>query len=72
MKRVNIPLKDEIHQKAKIISVLKNITLNEYLQKAIEEAIAKDENILSKIDKLKEKKNEKWIQTSPGKKRNLS
>ncbi len=53
MKRVNIPLKEEVHQKAKIISVLKNITLNEYLQKAIEEAISKDEHILKKIEKLK-------------------
>ena len=51
MKRVNIKLKEDIHTKAKVISVLKDITLNEYFEKAIEEAISKDRNILDKIKK---------------------
>jgi predicted HicB family RNase H-like nuclease len=51
MKRVNIRLSEEAHTKSKIISVLKDITLNEYFEKAIEAAIEKDKAILSKIKK---------------------
>ena len=35
-KRINIALKEDTHTKAKVISVLKNITLNDYLEQAIE------------------------------------
>ena len=49
--RVNIRLDEEIHTKAKIISVLKNITLNEYFEKAIEEAVSKDKKILDELKK---------------------
>ena len=45
-KRVNIALKEEIHTKAKVISVLKNITLNDYFEKAIERAIEKDKHLI--------------------------
>ncbi len=48
-KRVNIALDEEIHTKAKVIAVLKNITLNDYLEKAIAEAIEKDKDVLDKI-----------------------
>ena len=53
MKRVNIGLKDNIHTKAKVIAVLKNITLNEYFEEAIQKAIEKDKDL---INKLKTKK----------------
>jgi predicted HicB family RNase H-like nuclease len=49
MKRVNIQVEEETHTKAKVIAVLKNMTLNDYLSKAIADAIAKDQVILSKI-----------------------
>ena len=49
MKRVNIQLEDETHTKAKVIAVLKDMTLNEYFEKAILEAIEKDQAILNKI-----------------------
>jgi len=49
MKSVNIKINKDIHAKAKIISVLKGITLNDYLAKAIEKEIEKDKGILSKI-----------------------
>ena len=39
MTRVNIDLPDEIHKRAKFACVLKNTTLIEYLNKAIEEKI---------------------------------
>ncbi|MFH0876372.1 MAG: hypothetical protein V1859_10625 [archaeon] len=50
-KRVNIVLDEDIHLKAKVIAVLKNITLNEFFEKAISEAIEKDKNILDKMKK---------------------
>jgi hypothetical protein len=49
MKRVNIQLEDETHTKSKVIAVLKDMTLNEYFEKAIREAIEKDQAILNKI-----------------------
>ena len=48
-KRVNIALDEDIHTKAKVIAVLKNITLNDFLEKAIAEAIEKDRKVLEKI-----------------------
>lgn len=50
-KKVNISLSLKTHTKAKLISVLNNITLNDYLARAIEEAIEKDkEKIKNLID----------------------
>lgn len=51
MKRVNIRLSEEAHTKAKVISVLKGITLNEYFEKAIEDAIIGDKALLEKLKK---------------------
>ena len=51
MRRVNIKLDEDTHTKAKVIAVLKNITLNDYFEKAIKEAVEKDKAILSKIRK---------------------
>jgi predicted HicB family RNase H-like nuclease len=50
MKKVNISLQDETHTQAKIIAVLKDVTLNDYMQKAIEECIERDRKILDKIN----------------------
>ncbi len=55
MKRVNITLDEETHTKAKIISLLKNLTLNEYFKGIIEDAVAKDEHIIR--EELPEKVN---------------
>ena len=49
-KRVNIALKEETHIKAKVISVLKNITLNEYLEQAIEKAVENDKDIIKEAE----------------------
>jgi predicted HicB family RNase H-like nuclease len=49
MKKVNIELTKETHAKAKIISVLQGITLNNYLAEAIDKAVEKDKGILAKI-----------------------
>ncbi len=45
-KRVNLALKEETHTKAKVISVLKNITLNDYFEQAIERAVEKDKHLI--------------------------
>lgn len=49
MKRVNVQIPDEAHTRAKIIAVLKGITLNEYLEKAIQDAVRSDQHILDKM-----------------------
>ena len=48
-KRVNIGLKEKIHAQAKIISTLKKIPLNKFLEKAIEEAVEKDKNLIKDL-----------------------
>ncbi|MBW2971276.1 hypothetical protein KY320_03900 [Candidatus Woesearchaeota archaeon] len=47
-KRVNIALDEDIHTKAKVISVLKDITLNEYLLQAIERAVEQDKELVKR------------------------
>ena len=49
MKAVHIKIEKDIHAKAKIISVLKGMTLNDYLAKAISKEIDKDKGVLAKI-----------------------
>jgi predicted HicB family RNase H-like nuclease len=46
---VNIKISEEAHSRAKILCVLKGITLNDYLSKAIEEEVEKDKGMLAKI-----------------------
>ena len=48
-KRVNIALDESIHTKAKVIAVLSDITLNDYIEKAVAEAIKRDKKILDNI-----------------------
>lgn len=49
MKKVHIQIPEKVHTKAKVISVLKDLTLNEYFERAIAEAISKDRDILNKL-----------------------
>ncbi|MEM0230885.1 MAG: hypothetical protein QXT20_01655 [Candidatus Woesearchaeota archaeon] len=49
MKKINLDLSEDLHTKAKVIAFLKNTTLKEYLQKAIEEAVKRDNNLVSKM-----------------------
>ena len=48
-KRVNIQLPEELHTKAKILSVLQGTTLNEYLVAAIQEKTSREEKHFSKL-----------------------
>ncbi len=43
---MNIDLRKEIHSQAKIISILKNISLNKYLEDCIEKKLQEDEALL--------------------------
>lgn len=43
-KRINIALNAELHKKVKIATVEKDMTITEYVIKAIEEKLARDEN----------------------------
>ena len=49
MKAVHIKIDKDLHAKAKIISVLKGETLNDYLARAIAKEIEKDKGVLAKI-----------------------
>ena len=50
-KRVNIGLKEKVHAQAKIISTLKKIPLNKFLEKAIEDAVEKNKDMIKDIFK---------------------
>ena len=58
VKRVNIDLRKELHSQAKIISILKSIPLNKYLELCIEKAIHEDKNLLYALTPSKETKKE--------------
>ena len=47
--RINIHVSKKIHTQAKIICALENITLNEYFEMAISNAIAKDKSKLKEV-----------------------
>ena len=50
-KKVNIGLKEKTHRQAKVISVLKGVSLNEYVEEALEGAIEKDRHLLKDLSK---------------------
>lgn len=51
-KQLNIRLDEEIRTKAKLIAILKGMTLNDYIEEAIEKALEKDKKTTEKIKKL--------------------
>jgi predicted HicB family RNase H-like nuclease len=51
MKRVNIQLSAELHTKAKIIAMLKEETLNDYLASLVNEGVGRDKRFLEKVPK---------------------
>ena len=42
MTRINIEIDDELHKKAKLSALLKNVTLIQYIHEALEEKVKKD------------------------------
>ena len=53
MKRVNVQVPDDIHTRAKVIAILKGITLNEYLERAIRDAVDRDKHVLDNVKTAK-------------------
>jgi predicted HicB family RNase H-like nuclease len=51
-KQLNIRIDEETHTKAKIIAVLKGITLNDYIEQAIQKTIDQDKATTNKVRKL--------------------
>jgi predicted HicB family RNase H-like nuclease len=51
VRKVNIGLKDKVHMQSKIISVVKGISLNSYIEQAIEDAIARDKHLIKDLGK---------------------
>jgi predicted HicB family RNase H-like nuclease len=49
MKRVNVQVPDDVHTRAKVIAVLKGVTLNEYLEQAIRAGVEQDKAILEQL-----------------------
>ena len=50
-KRINIGISEKLHTQAKVISVLKNMPLSKFFEKAIEEAVEKEKGLLRQISK---------------------
>jgi hypothetical protein len=48
-KRVNIGLSEHCHTQAKLLAVLTKVNLEEYLQKAIEDAVKRDRKLLEEV-----------------------
>ncbi len=46
MKRVNVQVPDDIHTRAKVVAVLKGITLSDYLEQAVRDALDRDKSVL--------------------------
>jgi predicted HicB family RNase H-like nuclease len=51
-KQLNIRIDEETHTKAKVIAVLKGITLNDYIEQAIQKTLEQDKAISNKAKKL--------------------
>lgn len=51
-KQLNIRLSEELHTKAKVTAILKGVTLNDYIEQAIQASLEKDKNTTAKAKKL--------------------
>ncbi|PIY60678.1 hypothetical protein COY95_00540 [Candidatus Woesearchaeota archaeon CG_4_10_14_0_8_um_filter_47_5] len=58
IQKVNIALNKKIHTQAKLIAVLKQVTLKDYFQKAIEQAIEQDRALIENLVSEKEERND--------------
>ena len=55
LKKLNISLDEETHLKLKLISVLKGITMNEYLLNALKKELDNDSEIIDNIPRVRKK-----------------
>ena len=51
MTRVNIWMRDELHKQLKIVAALKGVTIQEYIEKAIEAKVEQDLVLLKDLIK---------------------
>ena len=49
MKRVNVQVPEDIHTRAKVIAVLKGVTMSEYLELAIRESVERDKAVFENL-----------------------
>ena len=55
-KQLNIRLDEELHTKAKVVAILKGLTLNDYIEQAINNSLDRDKVIASRIKQAKTEK----------------
>lgn len=48
MTRVNIEINDVLHKKVKLASLMQDTTLQDFINKALEEKVKKDEKLIRK------------------------
>jgi len=53
-KRVNLKIKEDLHLRAKILATMKDMSLNDYIEQALIEAIEKDSHLIEKLKVLLE------------------
>ncbi len=53
MKKINLGLPDKLHTSAKVLAVLKNKTLQDYILEAVERAIKEDKKLIEELKALK-------------------
>jgi predicted HicB family RNase H-like nuclease len=51
-RQLNIRIDDDLHTKAKVTAILKGITLNDYIEQAINNSLEKDKNVTNKAKRL--------------------
>ena len=51
MTRVNIWMREELHKQLKIVAALKGITIQDYIEQAIEDKIEQDLGLLKELVK---------------------
>ena len=63
---MNIDLRKELHSQAKIISILKNVSLNKYLEDCIEKALQDDVVLLHAFTSQKRSEKEELMKKYQG------
>ncbi len=51
MTRVNIWMKEELHKQLKIVATLKGVTIQDYIEQAIEDKVKQDLGLLKELVK---------------------
>ena len=49
MTRINIEINSELHKRAKLASLMQDTTLQDFINKALEEKVKKDQKLIQKL-----------------------